>query len=578
MNQNIGLRIKASGVRKQGLPFMAYLFFFTFLIAGSCGPSAVSAADDPLRKMVDETISYFKPLTGKILSIEDNKVTVNIGAKDAVRKGMRFQVLREEAPFRHPVTGELLGELESLVGKLEVKEVGAAESTGEILEGKTKEGDKLRLSEIKVNVLFCQSKETDWHLAESYYRILKESGRFNLIDTSIDTDVPSKVIEEARRLRAEVALLLVAGKADSGTVLAQRLFWTSDGVQFSEVTTNIDAVLLKKIGSGDAFFKPSREDAWLKLDLPVDARHITGGDIDGDGKKEIVLDTKKGIAVYTIGADVQPAHGGLKIENPNIDNILWLDSVDLNGNGSDEIIITSMKGDDVSSYVYEFNGSGFVLLFNDKVFLRKLENGVIAQVYTPAEGFAGDVFSIVWDGAYKKGASLRLPKGVNIYDFVYIDDPRAGRLILAYDEDGFLNVFNSKDVKIWRSKTDSGGFQTSFPRKAPTILVDKGEWSVKDRLFRRNNEVLSVKRFPFVEMMKSLGFKKSQVRNLWWNGLSMQEGVLIDNIEGALFDYTVEGDKLFVLTSPLFGIKAENILKGENPLQTELFIYKMKGN
>jgi hypothetical protein len=97
-------------------------------------------------------------------------------------------------------------------------------------------------------------------------------------------------------------------------------------------------------------------------------------------------------------------------------------------------------------------------------------------------------------------------------------------------------------------------------------------------LFRRNNEVFSVKRFPFVEMMKGIGYKKSQIKNLWWNGLSMQEGVLIDNIEGALFDYTVEGDKIFVLTSPLFGIKAGNILKGENPLQTEIYIYKMKGN
>ena len=578
MKQNIGFRGKKSGVRNQGSPIIAFVVFLTLLITVYSSPLTVSAADDPLRKMVDETMSYFKPLTGKIILLEDKKVTVNIGAKDSVRKGMRFQVLREEAPFRHPVTREPLGELESLVGKLEIKEVGAAASTGEILEGKTKEGDKLRLSEIKVNVLFCQSKDTDWHLAESYYRTLKESGRFNLIDTSMDTDVPSKVIEEARRLRAEVALLLVAGKTDSGTVLTQRLFWTSDGVRFSEVTTNIDAVFSKKLGAGDAFFKPSREDAWLKLDLPVDARHITGCDIDGDGKKEIVLDTGKGIGVYTIGADVQPAHGGLKIESPNIDNILRLDSIDLNGNGKDEIIITSMKGDDVSSYIYEFNGSEFVLLYKDKVFLRKLENGLIAQAYSQAEGFAGDVFSIVWDGAYKKGKTLRLPKGVNIYDFVYLEDPRAGRLLLAYDEYGFLNVYNSKDVRIWRSKTDSGGFQTSFTRKAPTILVDKGEWSVKDRLFRRNNEVLSVKRFPFVEMMKSLGFKKAQIKNLWWNGLSMQEGVLIDNIEGALFDYAVEGDKIFVLTSPLFGIKPGNILKGENPLQTELFIYKMKGN
>jgi hypothetical protein len=578
MKKNIGLRIKDSGAGNQRAPIITFVVFLTLLITFSFRPLAVSAADDPLRKMVDATVSYFKPLTGKVLSHWTKKVTLNIGAKDSVRKGMRFQILREEAPFLHPVTREPLGELESLVGMLEIKEVGADASTGELIEGNTKEGDKIRLSEIKVNLLFCQSKDTDWHLAESYYRALKESGRFNLIDTSIDTDVPSKVIEEARRLRAEVALLLVAKKSDSGTVLTQRLFWTSDGIQFSELTANIDAALSKKLGSGDAFFKPSGENAQLKLPLPVGAKHLIACDIDGDGKKEIVLDTGKGIGVYTLGVDIQPAHGGLSIENRKIDNILWLDSVDLNGNGRDELIITSMKGDDVESYIYEFNGSEFVLLYHDKVFLRKVDNGLIAQAYSKAEGYEGDVFSIVWEGAYKKGKTLKLPKGVNIYDFVYLEDPRAGRLLLAYDEYGFLNVYDSKDIRIWRSKSDSGGFQNSFTRKAPSVIVDKGEWSVKDRLLRRNNAVLSVKRSPFVAMMKGLGFKKSQIINLRWNGISMQEGVLIDNIEGSLFDYTVEDDKILVLTSPLFGIKAGNILKGENPLQTELFIYKMKGN
>jgi hypothetical protein len=138
-------------------------------------------------------------------------------------------------------------------------------------------------------------------------------------------------------------------------------------------------------------------------------------------------------------------------------------------------------------------------------------------------------------------------------------------------------VYNGKDVRLWRSKTDAGGFLNSFTRKAPTTLVDRGEWSVKDRLFRRNNEILSVKRYPLVEMMRSLGFKKALVKKLWWNGLAMEEGVLIDNIAGTLFDYTVDGDRIMVLASPLFGIKPGNILKGENPLQTELIIYKMKG-
>jgi hypothetical protein len=89
---------------------------------------------------------------------------------------------------------------------------------------------------------------------------------------------------------------------------------------------------------------------------------------------------------------------------------------------------------------YEFNGSEFILLYKDKVFLRAMGNALIAQAYSRSEGFTGDVFAVTWDGEYKKGDILRLPKGVNIYDFIYLDDPRSGRLLLAYDEWGFLNL------------------------------------------------------------------------------------------------------------------------------------------
>jgi hypothetical protein len=57
----------------------------------------------------------------------------------------------------------------------------------------------------------------------------------------------------------------------------------------------------------------------------------------------------------------------------------------------------------------------------------------------------------------------------------------------------------------------------------------------------------------------------------------MDEGVLVDDIKGTLLDYAVAGDKLIVLASPFLGIKFENILKGENPLGTALYIYSVKG-
>jgi hypothetical protein len=594
MKQDSGFRTQDSGAKSRKLGVIPYFFFSILAVAVCCLLSNSSAADNPLDKMRDETLSYFKPLVGKVLTVEGRRVVVNVGGKDAVKKGMRFQILREGAFFIHPVTKEPLGKLESLVGKLEIKEVGAASSVGEIIEGEAKEGDKIWISETKINVLFCQSKDTEWHLSDSYYGALKDSGRFNLIDTSLDTDVPSKAIDEAKRLRADVALLLVEKKVNSGAVLVQRLFWVSDGVQLSETSATIDTAFSRKLDAGEAFFKIAEEGAQQRFEVPFDARFLSVCDLDGKGEKDIVLATGNDVRVYALKGGLHPAFGGIRITGSAIDNPIWLNCADLNNNGRDEIIITTMKsmskaGDpeqfsanqgssDVVSYIYELRGSDFVLLYKDHAFLRKLDNGLIAQEYSAAEGFSGDVYNVIWDGKYEKGDSLRLPKGVNVYDFLYFGGPGAGRLLIAYDNYGFLNVYDGKNKRIWRSKTDTGGFLTSFKKKAADALVDnKGEWSIKDRLFLNNGHILSVDRIPLVSMMKSLGFQKSRIMTLWWNGLSMEESVLIDNIKSTLVDYAVTGDEIMVLATPLFGIKAGNILRGENPLKTELYIYKTGG-
>ena len=86
-----------------------------------------------------------------------------------------------------------------------------------------------------------------------------------------------------------------------------------------------------------------------------------------------------------------------------------------------------------------------------------------------------------------------------------------------------------------------------------------------------------VKRIPLANMAKGLGYKSSQIKTFWWTGFSMEESTLIDGISGGIMDYAFAGDKLIVLSKPLFGIKAKNILKGENPLGSMLYIYSLKG-
>jgi hypothetical protein len=86
-----------------------------------------------------------------------------------------------------------------------------------------------------------------------------------------------------------------------------------------------------------------------------------------------------------------------------------------------------------------------------------------------------------------------------------------------------------------------------------------------------------VKRIPLLEIIKQIGYKNSQIRRLWWNGFEMEEGVLISNISGTVYDYALSGDKILVLSRPPLGIKPKNILQGESPIMTELSVYIDKG-
>jgi hypothetical protein len=566
-----------------------YSLLFLILAVFFCSVSSVYSSEDALDIMKDDVVSYFNPVKGSIISVQGKKAIVDIGAKDAVRPGMRFTVLREEAPFRHPVTKELLGTMESFIGRLDIEEVSADSASGEIIEGNPAEGDKIRISEVKVNMMFCQAEGVDWHLAEAYYRKLKDTGRFQMIDTSLETDDPDAVLKEARRLEADVVLNLNAGKAEEGLFLIQSLYWVSDGLKFAEMQRNAEAVLARETKFAEKFFTPPSRDAVIKFQMPVGADLMTTGDLDGDGKPEIIFSARNDIIAYTVEFDLLPALGGIRIKGSARDEHLWLDAADLNRNGRDEVVITTIRGDSVVSCIYEYSGKEFVLLYKTDGFMRTINEELFIQSYSRKNGFEGPIFPVHWDGDYKRGEALKLPADVNIYDFILFEDTQAGRLLLAYDEAGFLNVYDAGNRRLWRSKRSAGDFLRTFRKDAPskltksdstmidTTMIDRGKWAVKDRLFLKNREILYIRRIPLLDMMKGIGYKSSQVRSLIWNGLSMEEEVVIDNIGGTILDYALARDKIIVLASPLFGIKPGNILKGESPLKSELYIYSLKG-
>jgi hypothetical protein len=558
------------------------LFVFAYLAVMS---SLVFGADDPLVRLTTETLQFFRPASGKIVSVEGNTITAEMNIKEWLMPGMRLNILREGEPFRHPVTREILGRVESQAGKAEVSTIQGDQITGTVVDGTARVGDKLRLSEAKVKMVFVQDKTVDWYLGDDLYRKLKETGRVEMADTALETSDSKQAVEEAKKLNAEIAVVLTAKEDDKGTLLREQAFWASDGSKFYDAEIKVDIAFTKDLKLGGEFFGGVSGEALFKYDLPFGARFIVTGDFDGDGKQEIGLSTGSDVRTYMPGIDLKPLW---ELKGRSSDDHLWVDTLDLNRNGRDELIITSMRNGEIYSTIYELAGTEFKKLWEGKFFTRKLGAGLIGQKYLQDEGFDGDVFSVIWDGStYKAGEKLKLPKGVNIYDFVNFEGSANERFVFAYDEKGFLSVFDEKGIRIWRSNASVGAFYSTFKRKSSAIQevqthdstysTQFGVWSIKDRLSVRNKEVMVIQKIPFFDTAKGLGYKKSLIKTYWWSGFSMEESVLIDDVPGTLFDYALVGDKMIVLTSPFLGIKYENILKGENPLGMLMYIYSARG-
>ncbi|SPQ01750.1 conserved exported hypothetical protein [Candidatus Sulfobium mesophilum] len=533
---------------------------------------ASGAGEDPVTKLKDDAMAYFKPQTGKVVRLEDGKVFVSIGEKEGVKPGMRLRVLREGAAFVHPVTHELLGNVESTVGKIEIKDVQSESSSGNIVEGDAKEGDRVRLSETKIRLFFSQAKSIEWYLADDFYRKLKATGRIEMIDTALDTEDEATVLAEAKKSGAEVALLVSGKEAEKAILMRVRLFWVADGAKFFDTETTMDAGYVKDLKFGEEFFAPQTAGATMSFDLTYGARFIAVGDLYGDGKKEVILSTGTDLRIYLPGVDLKQM-GELK---GGKDDHLWIDTIDLNNDGKDEIILTSMRNGEVVSSVYGVEGGEFKKLWEGNYFLRRLGDGLIGQAFL--DGYSGDIFTVRWDGGVlTKGDSVKTPKGVNIYDFAPVTGGTKEKAVLAYDDDGYLNLYDEKGTRVWRSGLSNGGFITTFKKQSPTVMAPSVTWSVKDRLLPLRGEVLAVRRVPLAEMARGFGYKKSEIRGYWWNGFSMEEGVLVDGVGGSIRDYALAGDQLMVLASPFMGVKFGNILKGENPLGVVLYIYSVKG-
>jgi hypothetical protein len=152
----------------------------------------MSQQNNPVEKLKNSLLTYLNPANGTIKAVSIESATVSFETGEKLKKGMRFSVFRGGKPFYHPVTKEPIGQSEVLIGKLEVIKEQEKSNEGDqkkslyhcrIISGNPENGDIVRITSSVINLAFFQDKKADWALSEAFYTDLKDSGRFNLLES-----------------------------------------------------------------------------------------------------------------------------------------------------------------------------------------------------------------------------------------------------------------------------------------------------------------------------------------------------------------------------------------------------------
>lgn len=75
---------------------------------------------------------YVEPPRGYVVYVDTTRIVVDLSAKDGIRPGTMVSLRRDKVPIIHPVTGEVLGELDEEVATAKVIEVRDKFSVAEI--------------------------------------------------------------------------------------------------------------------------------------------------------------------------------------------------------------------------------------------------------------------------------------------------------------------------------------------------------------------------------------------------------------------------------------------------------------
>jgi len=283
------------------------------------------------------------------------------------------------------------------------------------------------------------------------------------------------------------------------------------------------------------------------------------GDIDGDKKNEIVIMDRHNL--YLFKYDGEKLNLFQKIAEGDQYDFLTLDVADVNRNGFAEIIVTSVVGDNLQSFIIEYEEGKFRRTEKAGWYFRVLEHPsegpvLMGQRMGPEGIFMGPIHKFIWKKkSFEKGPKMPFPKEATIFGLTLADVRGKGKPeVIAFDRTEHLNIFSEDGKTLWRGRDRFGGTNNFYdtkkkreepyrPQDAPPFRVFiPGRIIVRDLDGDGIPEVIINKNDFFAGSLfeKMKVYDKAEIYNLVWE----EEGLLTNwktkEIRGYIADYQVK--------------------------------------